>query len=95
MTGMTLSEFTEKVSFGAEIEFEYHGITYFLQGYADGDEHVLTLERWTDASNGLQDYLLKIREKTQVECADAFFEAAVFEGKTLYEAEQDIRVLYG
>lgn len=32
MTGMSLNEFIEKVYEGFELEFEWSGMTYFIQG---------------------------------------------------------------
>ena len=95
MVGMTLTEFAEKLSCGTEIEFQFNETTYFVQGYFTGTEYALTLDQWSNNSPTNESYLLDIRRKSPIECADAFFEAAVFDGKTLYEIEHDILVKFG
>ena len=50
-------------------------------------------------SNGSQNpKLLKthaFRGNTFIECVEQFASATIFDGMTIYEAEQDIEVLYG
>ncbi len=97
MNGMSIGSFMDKVYYGDEIEFIFNGTTYFLQGYMKGNKYVLTVDYWnkTDGTEPKHDYLFEIECDSPEERMLRFEEAAVFMGKTIYDVEKNVTVLYG
>ena len=92
MIGKPISEFIDDLYCNPEMEMEYHGVRYLVSGYrAEDNEFVLqvdTIERQSSEA-------FFVKKKTVRECVEAFEEATLFDGKTIYEAENEITVLYG
>lgn len=97
MIGMTINEFMDKIYYGSEIEFQLGKVTYFIQGYKKNNKFHLTVDYWnkTDGTEPEHDYLFSIQCSTSQECVEEFTTAKIFEGKTIYEVEKNIKVLYG
>ena len=97
MIGMKIQEFIEKAYYGDEVEFVLHDTTYFMQGYKTNDRYVLTVDYWkkTDGSEPEHDYLFQIDCDSQHERMILFESAQIFCGKTIYEVESEITVVYG
>lgn len=97
VNGMSIGSFMDKVYHGDEIEFIFNGTTYFLQGYMKGNKYVLTVDYWnkTDGTEPKHDYLFEIECDSPEERMLRFEEAAVFMGKTIYDVEKNVTVLYG
>lgn len=97
MKGMNIEDFINKVYCGDEMEFIIDDTTYFVQGSKAGDKYELTVDYWKniDGTEPLHDYLFSITCASLQERLKQFEEAAIFEGKTIYEVERDITVLYG
>ena len=95
--GMTMGDFIDKVYCGDELEFIIGETTYFVQGYQEDNKFVLTVDYWNkaDGTESNHDYLLSIKCDTLEERLSRFEEATIFNGKTIYEVEKDITVLYG
>lgn len=96
MTGMSLNEFIEKVYEGFELEFEWSGMTYFIQGTGQNGKYSLTVDYWsrTDGLEPHHGYLWEYECENLDERLKAFEEAKIFDGKTIYEIEADIHVLW-
>lgn len=97
MNGMNIGEFINKVYQGDEIEFSIGGTTYFIQGNRVNNKYELIVDYWnkTDGTEPPHDYLFSIVCETPGERLVQFEEAKIFDGKTIYEVEKDITVLYG
>jgi hypothetical protein len=97
MTGISLSEFMNKIYYGDEVEFKIADTTYFVQGTQSDNKFYLTVDYWnnTDGSEPLHDYLLSIECDSASERMKKFEEANIFNGKNIYQVEKDIEVIYG
>ena len=92
MNGKTLPDFIDELYCNPEIEIEYHSTRYSVSGYLDeSKEFVLRVDSIENQSSEV----FCVRGKTTRECVEAFEEAPLFDGKTIYEAESEITVLYG
>lgn len=96
MIGMNINEFIDKVYYGDELEFVYAGITYFVQGFFE-DGYYLTVDYWTDTSGKEPNHNLLLENvySTREQRSSAFEWAKIFNGKTIYEVECKIEVLFG
>ena len=97
MIGMNLKQLIEKAYYGDEVEFRINEVTYFMQGYEEKGKYSLSIDYWnsTDGSEPEHDYILSISCNSPSERMNYFEEAKIFDGKTIYEAEREIEVLYG
>lgn len=96
MTGMSLSEFLEKVACGDEIEFIFHGKTYFYQGYFENGSYVSVVDCWDEEKpDNFAGYIYEHHSKELSDRLKFFEEANIFDGKNIYEAEKEIKVIYG
>lgn len=94
MKGNTLNEFMDDLHTmgGPEKEFLYQGKRYFLQCEKVDDNKI---EMVVFQCFGEQEYIFRCKGESFAECVEQFEQAKIFDGKTIYEAEKDIEVLYG
>ena len=95
MKGNTLAEFIDDLLLmgGPEKEFVFRGKTYFLE------------TRWREHLKMNEMYIFEVSDTDPIvfscfgsnfeECVKQFEEAKIFEGMTIYQAEQEIEVLFG
>ena len=97
MTGMIISDFMDKIYCGDEVEFKINETTYFVQGYKEKDDYILTVDYWNSVDGNVpqHDYLFSIKCSSPEERKKSFEEAKIFNGKTIYEIESKIEVIYG
>lgn len=97
MNGKEIGDFMDKIYCGDELEFILGETTYFIQGFQEDNKYVLTVDYWnkTDGTEPDHDYLFTIKCDTLEERLSRFEEATIFNGKTIYDVEKDITVLYG
>ena len=95
MKGNTLNEFMDDLYSmgGPEKEFLYNGKRYFLQCEIIPNSNFIELAIFKCFDN--QEYIFKATGKSFSECAEQFEKAKIFDGKTIYEVEKDIEVLFG
>ena len=95
MKGNTLQEFIDDIleMGGPEKEFTFRGKSYFLETLKDPETGMLTLHI-DEISNQSALHMSFLGNNFQ-ECANEFGKARIFDGLTIYEAEQEIVVLYG
>ena len=99
MKGNTLKEFIDDLLSvgGPEKEFAFNGRRFFLETTFDrqlGQFDMCIQEYLPDAEQtNLHEY--HFEGKTETECVHKFEKAKIFDGKNIYEAEQDITVLFG
>jgi len=92
MQGKTLSEFIDSLYINPEMEIEYSNNKFLISGYKDDDNsYVLRVD--TIATSSEQIFFAKNSDVQK--CVDAFETAKLFDGKTIYEVEDEITVLYG
>lgn len=90
MNGKAISDFISDLYYNSETEFVYQNMRYIISGYIDNNKYTLELY------NISQDKcLFKLTDIKREKCVEAFEEAPIFNGKTIYEVEKDITVLYG
>lgn len=93
MKGNYLNEFIDDLYHNPEKEISYNGVSYMIRGYFSPDTNVYTLEVNTIELSSRT--LFSHTSSDRHECVESLTNAKIFGGKTLYEAEQDIEVLYG
>lgn len=93
MRGNSLNEFIDSLYYNPEKEISYQGIRYIVSGFIDdaGEQYTLQATMILEEPKVLFTHTSKDRD----ECVNAFEEAPIFKGKTIYEAENDIEVLFG
>ncbi len=92
MKGKHLDEFIDALYSNPEMELIYHGKRYLLSGYIECDG-IYTLQLDTIERDSKELFLHK--SASRQECVEKFESSKVFDGKTIYEAEQEILVEYG
>ena len=53
MTGMSLTEFIDRVYYGDQIAFKWNGLTYHVQGNGQNGLYSLTVDYWS-RTDGLE-----------------------------------------
>ena len=96
MKGNTLSEFINDVLTigGPEKEYEYRGKRYFMESQPY-ELDPTQVEFVIFECFGDENYIFKCHGKTNVDCVNEFEKAKLFDGRTIYEAHDEITVLYG
>lgn len=92
MKGKLLSEFIDELFMNPELELVYHNKKYLISGYTSG-KNLYTISADVLGINGHN--VFEVSNSNRNECVTKFEEAKIFDGLTIYEAEQDIDVLYG
>lgn len=96
MTGNTLKQFLDDVLTmgGPEKEFSFRGKRYFLESQPyDKDPNQSELVVFQCFGN--EEYIFRAHGKDLKECYDQFVKAKIFDGLTIYEAEQEIEAIFG
>ncbi len=93
MLGNDLNDFMNDMYSNPEKEIRYRNKDYMVAGYIDEKGEFYTLMVYTIDKECKT--LFKVSSKERRECVEAFEQAKIFDGKTIYEAEKDIEVLYG
>ena len=93
MRGNLLNEFINNLYYNPEKEISYHGIKYIVSGFVDEVDELYTLQVTIISEE--PKVLFVHTSKNRSECVAAFEEAKIFNGKTIYEIENDIEVLFG
>lgn len=92
MTGNNLNDFMDDMYYNPEKEICYRSKKYMVTGFVHEAGKLYTLAVYTVEENSktLFSYTSEIRS----ECVKQFEKAKIFDGKTIYEAEKDIEVLF-
>ena len=96
MKGNTLGEFMDDLLTmgGPEKEFAFNGKMYMLETYYDHDNQLYEMVVF-ECNDSDEPYIFRCKKHSLSECVEAFEHAAIFGGKTIYEAEREIEVLFG
>lgn len=81
-------DFVDTAYTGQDIVYLYRGIKYWFQGYNldDGTCHMEVFQYQPPA----EDYIWTHDDVSMEKCLTAFLEAPIFDGKTFWQAEQEI-----
>lgn len=90
MNGKSISDFISDLYYNPEIEFVYQNMRYMVSGYMENNEY--TLELFNISQDNC---LFKMTDVSRIKCIEAFEGTLIFNGKTIYDVEKDITVLYG
>lgn len=92
MKGNTLNEFIESLYYNPEKELMFNGKDYFVSGYiTDNNNYTLEVVNITEGCKTIFNYSSTNRD----DCVDKFKKAKIFEGTTIFDAEQHIEVIDG
>ncbi len=96
MKGNTLTEFMDDLLTmgGPEKEFLFRGRRYFMQAIPYKPDISLVEFEIVECYGEYND-LFRCHGKDCAECVSQFEKAPIFDGMTIYEAEQEIEVLFG
>ena len=92
MQGKKLSLFIDALYINPEMEFEYAGKKYLVSGYRDDNNEYLLRVDTIEASSRP---IFFIRDEDVQKCVAAFEQDRLFDGRTIYEAHDEITVIYG
>lgn len=92
MTGKSIQDFIKDLYYNPETEFSYRQERYIISGYINSDNTLYTLEIWS-TENDRQ--IFSCTNASREYCVEKFESAKIFNGKTIYEAENDIAIQYG
>jgi len=92
MKGNTLNEFIDSLYVNCDKEIAFHGSKIMVEGWLNPENSTYTLRAY-ECSDGYPELFNKTDADRSV-CVAAFEEAKIFGGKTVYEAADDIEVLY-
>ena len=96
MKGDTLTEFIDDLLTmgGPEKEYEYRGKRYFMESQPY-ELDPTQVEFVIFECFGDENYIFKCHGKTNADCVNEFEKAKLFNGRTIYDAHDEITVLYG
>ena len=96
MQGNTISEFINDLYAcgGPEKEFTYRGKRSFLETTTLEGTDLLELYV-VEINDNADDVVFSFTGKTLRDCVEQFEEATIFDGKTIFQVEQEITVLFG
>ena len=91
MQGKKLNEFIDSLYFNPEMEFAFSNKRFLISGYYENNEYTLRIDSIeTDSVN-----VFFVKCKNAQDCVNEFEKAKLFDGRTIYEAHDEITVLYG
>ena len=95
MKGSTLAEFINdlRTMGGPEKEFTFRDKRYFLETIRQKETGLL--EMYIFEVSDTDPIIARFFGKDFGECTDKFEEAKIFDGKTIYDVEDEIEVLFG
>ena len=82
-----IQSFLEKLSGGEEVEIRFSKKEMMIQGYYKDGKAYMNIQQWKPILKG---YFWKCEGKDLKECNEKFFKAKLFDGKTFWDAEQEI-----
>lgn len=91
MQGKTLTEFIDGLYYNAEMEIEYNEKRYIISCYLDNNNYIIRI----DSIDANSTCLFYISDCKREKCVEQFETAKIFDGRTIYEAHNEITVLYG
>ena len=93
MKGNTLNEFIDSLYINCDKELIYKGRKIMVEGWFNPKDSTYTLRAFECCEDYPELFLRTDSDRTA--CVTAFEEAKIFNGLTIFEAENEIEVLYG
>ena len=95
MKGNTISEFINDLYAcgGPEKEFTFRGKRYYLETIMVEGTDLLELYV-VEINDNADDVVFSFTGKTLRDCVEQFEEAKIFDGKTIYQVEQEISIVF-
>ena len=95
MKGNTLQQFIDDLLTmgGSEKEYLYRGKRYMLECEKEPEEGKIVFIIFQCFGN--QEIIFQCKGKTFRECFEQYEQAPIYDGKTIYDAEREIEILYG
>lgn len=81
-------DFVKTVYTGQDIVFLFHGIKYWFQGYTIPTGFHMEIFQCQPPE---EEFVWEHDDSSSEKCGDAFLTAPIFNGKTFWEAEQEIQ----
>ena len=98
MIGKSLNEFLETLTYGYEMEFIYFNRYFIIQGDTNDNQCKIRLDEYSKDDDTILEYepiSLVVFGKSFEECVKKLVLIPLIDGKTIYELEKDIEVIYG
>ncbi|MCL2046044.1 MAG: hypothetical protein FWG88_06625 [Oscillospiraceae bacterium] len=95
MINGNVNEFLDTLSTGQELVFAYKNRKLFLQGWYENGKHFMVLDQWESSIIPFEGYIWEVSADSMYECAEAFLDAPIFDGKKFWEVERQIEWLDG
>ena len=92
MKGNTLNEFIDTLYMNCDKEISFHGQRMMIEGWINPGSSQYTLRVFEISETSPE--LFSVTDADRSVCVSDFEKAKIFEGKTIYEVEKDIEVLY-
>lgn len=92
MQGKTLRQFIDDLYYNAEMEFIFNDKKYIISGWLNEDE-TYTVALYSIEENSKE--LFSCTSGSRQEVVETFEAAKIFDGRTIYDVEENIIVTYG
>ena len=92
MKGKTLRQFIDDLYYNAETEFIFNGKKYIISGWLNEDD-TYTVALYSIEINSQE--LFYCTSRLRQEVVETFEAAKIFDGRTIYDVEENITVTYG
>lgn len=92
MQGKTLRQFIDDLYYNAEMEFIFNDKKYIISGWLNEDE-TYTVALYSIEENSKE--LFSCTSGSHLEVVETFEAAKIFDGRTIYDVEENIIVTYG
>lgn len=92
MKGKTLRQFIDDLYYNVEMEFIFNGKKYIISGWLNEDD-TYTVALYSIEKNSQE--LFSYTSGSRQEVVENFEAAKVFDGRTIYDVEKNITVIYG
>ena len=92
MINGNVTEFVARIHYGDELIFQYKGQKFFLQGFLEDGVCTTYLDRWEPPAN---DYIWIGKGDSKNFPVKEFLEARLWDGKTFWEAEEQMELVDG
>ena len=91
MKGITVSDFINNLYSNCDMEFLYKNNRYMIESWVDRDE-IYSIRMFEISANC--PVLFSVCNKDRAICVNAFEGAKLFDGKTIFEIDDEITVEY-
>ena len=97
MKGLSFQEFYDALYYGADIDFSFNASFFHINAGLDKEKHGILLYEYDKHPDEKATHCNEIYDKTMFSASDSvesFLQAPIFDGKSVYEIQNDIEILY-